>query len=101
MLDTDQETTESSEATGPDTSETTSSAPDTTEEPQDSSEGRGIDVEEIDDFAAVLAEFEGSKKAVKEGSVVLGTILKVLEKEVIVDIGYTSIGWKTPRRNRR
>ena len=52
----------------------------------------GIDVEEIEDFGQTLAEWEGEKKSVKEGDVVIGTVLKVLEKEVIVDIGYKSEG---------
>jgi small subunit ribosomal protein S1 len=52
----------------------------------------GIDVEEIDDFARVLADFESQARAIKEGEVVKGRILRVLDKEVIVDIGYKSEG---------
>jgi len=51
-----------------------------------------IQVEEIEDFGAVLASWESGLKAVKEGEVVRGKVLKVLEKEVIVDIGYKSEG---------
>jgi len=52
----------------------------------------GIEVEEVEDFGQALADFESGAKAIKEGSVVLGKVLKVLEKEVIVDIGYKSEG---------
>jgi small subunit ribosomal protein S1 len=51
-----------------------------------------IQVEEVEDFGAVLASFEAGLKAVKEGEVVSGRVLKLLEKEVIVDIGYKSEG---------
>jgi len=52
----------------------------------------GIDVEEIDDFGKALENWEAESKAVKEGDVVVGTVLKLLEKEVIVDVGYKSEG---------
>jgi small subunit ribosomal protein S1 len=52
----------------------------------------GIDVEEIDDFGAALDQWEGGLKTFKEGEVVTGKVLKILEKEVIVDIGYKSEG---------
>ena len=42
-----------------------------------------IDVEEVEDFGAALANWESGLKAVKEGDVVRGKVLKVLEKEVI------------------
>ncbi|MDH3627884.1 MAG: 30S ribosomal protein S1 [Acidobacteriota bacterium] len=61
-------------------------------EPENPEGAHGIHVEEIDDFAAVLAEFEAGAKAVKEGDVVIGTVLRVLEKEVVVDVGYKSEG---------
>jgi small subunit ribosomal protein S1 len=51
-----------------------------------------IQVEEVDDFGAALASYESGLKALKEGEVVAGKVLKVLEKEVIVDIGYKSEG---------
>jgi small subunit ribosomal protein S1 len=51
-----------------------------------------IEVEEVDDFGAALHRYESGLKAVREGEVVVGTVLKVLEKEVIVDIGYKSEG---------
>jgi small subunit ribosomal protein S1 len=52
----------------------------------------GIQVEEIEDFGKALETWESRSKAVKEGDVVSGTVLKVLEKEVIVDVGYKSEG---------
>jgi small subunit ribosomal protein S1 len=52
----------------------------------------GIDVEEIEDFGQVLEQYESGLKALKEGEVAAGRVLKVLEKEVIVDIGYKSEG---------
>jgi small subunit ribosomal protein S1 len=51
-----------------------------------------IQVEEVDDFGAALASYESGLKALTEGEVVAGKVLKVLEKEVIVDIGYKSEG---------
>ena len=60
-------------------------------EPQPS-QAMGVDVEEIEDFGKVLEAFEADARAIKEGDVVRGTVIKVLEKEVIVDIGYKSEG---------
>jgi small subunit ribosomal protein S1 len=51
-----------------------------------------IQVEEVEDFGAALASYESGLKAVKEGEVVSGKVLKILEKDVIVDIGYKSEG---------
>ena len=51
-----------------------------------------IQVEEVEDFGAALASYESGLKALKEGEVVAGKVLKVLEKDVIVDIGYKSEG---------
>ena len=51
-----------------------------------------IEVEEVDDFGAALQQWEAGQKSLKEGDVVQGRVLKVLEKEVIVDIGYKSEG---------
>jgi len=65
---------------------------DATQEDATQASATGIQVEEIEDFGAALSEFEAAKKAVKEGDVVVGTVLRVLEKEVIVDIGYKSEG---------
>ncbi|MCP3980012.1 MAG: 30S ribosomal protein S1 [bacterium] len=65
------------------------------ETPTDSDQAQqqpGIMVEEIEDFGQALASFEAGSKAVKEGDVVIGRVLKVLEKEVIVDVGYKSEG---------
>ena len=50
------------------------------------------DDDEDIDFGAVYAEWETSQPALKPGVVVTGTIMAVLEKEVIVDIGYKSEG---------
>jgi len=67
--------------------------PDSEETAESAAEARlGIEVEEVEDFGQALADFESGAKAIKEGSVVLGKVLKVLEKEVIVDIGYKSEG---------
>jgi small subunit ribosomal protein S1 len=52
----------------------------------------GIDVEEVEDFGKALDDFESGGRAVKEGEVVTGRVLKVLENEVIVDVGYKSEG---------
>jgi small subunit ribosomal protein S1 len=52
----------------------------------------GIDVEEIEDFGKALESWEADSKTVKEGDVVTGTVLKLLDKEVIVDVGYKSEG---------
>jgi len=54
--------------------------------------GANIQVEQIEDFGATLAEWESGLKEIKEGDVVSGKVLKVMEKEVIVDIGYKSEG---------
>ena len=56
------------------------------------SQGPDIHVEEVDDFAAVLASWEAGLSTIKEGEVVQGRVLKILEKEVIIDIGYKSEG---------
>jgi small subunit ribosomal protein S1 len=48
--------------------------------------------ERLGDFGAALEKFEHGLKTLKEGDVVVGTVLKVLEKEVIVDVGYKSEG---------
>jgi small subunit ribosomal protein S1 len=69
--------------------ETSQSEDDTNEMPETR---LGIEVEEVDDFGQALADFESGAKTIKEGEVVNGRVLKVLEKEVIVDIGYKSEG---------
>ena len=85
--------------TTPITTEESSAAAAESDEPQTESDQSdqeeqptGINVEEIDDFGKVLAEYESGLKSFKEGEVATGTVLKVLEKEVIVDIGYKSEG---------
>ena len=63
-----------------------------TEETQPAIDGPGIEVEEIEDFGAVLAEYEAASSVIKEGEVVRGRVIRLLEKEVVVDIGYKSEG---------
>ena len=52
----------------------------------------GIEVEEIEDFGAVLAEYEAQASVIKEGEVVRGRVIRLMEKDVVVDIGYKSEG---------
>jgi small subunit ribosomal protein S1 len=52
----------------------------------------GIDVEEIEDFGAVLAEYEAASSVIKEGEVVRGRVIRLMEKDVVIDIGYKSEG---------
>jgi len=88
-MDTQQETPKVKEADTSPQAGAESSAP----EGQDSPDVRlGIDVEEVDDFGQALADFESGGKAIKEGEVVTGRVLKILENEVIVDVGYKSEG---------
>ena len=77
------------------------SRPETVETPEDSAKAEpsspaqtaaSIEVEEVDDFGAALDQYESGLKSIKEGEVVEGKVLTVLEKEVIVDIGYKSEG---------
>jgi small subunit ribosomal protein S1 len=44
------------------------------------------------DFGKALEQWESRLKSLKEGDVVTGRVIKILEKEVIVDIGYKSEG---------
>lgn len=53
---------------------------------------RAVDVEQIDDFGKALADYEAGLDTLKEGEVVRGRVLRVLDKEVIVDVGYKSEG---------
>jgi len=50
------------------------------------------DLEDLDDFGKVLERWEASSSTLKEGHLVRGRVLKILDKEVIVDIGYKSEG---------
>jgi len=50
------------------------------------------DLETTDDYDKLLAFYEQSFKNLAEGEVVSGTVLKITEQEVIVDIGYKSEG---------
>jgi len=50
------------------------------------------DLETLDDFGQVLERWEAGVSTLKEGHLVEGKVLKILEKEVIVDIGYKSEG---------
>jgi len=47
---------------------------------------------EAEEFRRALAEYEGRLKPLREGDVVEGRVVKILDKEVIVDIGYKSEG---------
>ena len=48
--------------------------------------------DEAENFGQALDRWEANLKSLKEGEVVTGKVLKILEKEVIVDIGYKSEG---------
>ena len=48
--------------------------------------------ERSEDFGKALERWESGLKSLKEGDVVTGRVLKILDKEVIVDIGYKSEG---------
>ena len=50
------------------------------------------DLEGAEDFGQALDRWEAGLKTLKEGEVVTGKVLKILDKEVIVDIGYKSEG---------
>ena len=52
------------------------------------------DEETIDpeEHARLVALYEGSLKNIAEGEVIKGTVLKVSDSEVIVDVGYKSEG---------
>ncbi len=49
-------------------------------------------LDESEEFGRALEEWEGRVKSLKEGDVVEGRVIKILDKEVIVDIGYKSEG---------
>jgi small subunit ribosomal protein S1 len=48
--------------------------------------------EDAEDFSRALDQWEAGLKSLKEGDVVQGRVIKILDKEVIVDIGYKSEG---------
>jgi small subunit ribosomal protein S1 len=50
------------------------------------------DLEGAVDFGQALDRWEAGLKSLKEGEVVTGKVLKILDQEVIVDIGYKSEG---------
>ena len=58
----------------------------------DAEEGADDDEDADEDFESVYAAWEESQPTLKPGAVVTGRIMKILEKEVIVDIGYKSEG---------
>ncbi|HXV76297.1 MAG TPA: 30S ribosomal protein S1 [Candidatus Polarisedimenticolaceae bacterium] len=93
-MDTQQETPDTKKADPTDSLGESADAEPTGEQANGSaaSVSLGIDVEEVDDFGQALADFESGAKTIKEGEVVRGRVLKLLEKEVIVDIGYKSEG---------
>jgi small subunit ribosomal protein S1 len=74
------------------TDDAATNSTDEEEKADDAGARLGIEVEEVEDFGKALADFESGAKTIKEGQVVTGKVLKVLEKEVIVDIGYKSEG---------
>ncbi len=86
----------------PETVETTETAATETEEtasPPESAATAPADTEETaadddlpEDFATALEMWESDLQTLKEGEVVKGRVLRLLEKEVIVDIGYKSEG---------
>jgi small subunit ribosomal protein S1 len=49
-------------------------------------------LEEEEDFAALLAEREEEEKKIKEGNILIGTVVAVTKDKVIVDIGFKSEG---------
>jgi small subunit ribosomal protein S1 len=49
-------------------------------------------IEDAEDFGKALEAWESGFKSLKEGDVVHGRVLKILEKEVVVDIGFKSEG---------
>jgi small subunit ribosomal protein S1 len=49
-------------------------------------------IEDAEDFGKALEAWESGFKSLKEGDVVTGRVLKILEKEVVVDIGFKSEG---------
>jgi len=50
------------------------------------------DPDDAEDFGKALDRWEAGLKSLKEGEVVTGKVLKILDKEVIVDIGFKSEG---------
>jgi small subunit ribosomal protein S1 len=89
---TDTEVRQPSAETTDETTETQPSQEAAAETEEQPSARLGIDVEEIEDFGKVLEDWESGSKTVKEGEVVTGRVLKILDKEVIVDVGYKSEG---------
>ena len=49
-----------------------------------------------EEYARLLAMYEGSFRNISEGEVIKGTILRVSSSEVIVDVGYKSEGDHRP-----
>ncbi len=60
--------------------------------PGDQSAAEPESLDEIEDFGKAFAQWEGGLKPLKEGEVVHGRVIKILDKEVIVDVGYKSEG---------
>ena len=71
--------------------ETTGTDPVASDEETESASPKD-DLEALGDFGKVLEQWESGIKALKEGELVQGKVIKILEKEVIVDIGYKSEG---------
>jgi small subunit ribosomal protein S1 len=90
-MDTTQDLGTPNEPRPADTAAAGNSASAPAEQPTDGPGGRSDDADE-EDFGKALAHWEGGLKPLKEGEVVHGRVLKILDKEVIVDIGYKSEG---------
>ncbi len=54
--------------------------------------GAAEPAEDGEDFGQALKQWETDLKPLKEGEVVQGRVIKILDKEVIVDVGYKSEG---------
>jgi small subunit ribosomal protein S1 len=77
--ETDEPETQTAASTEPETDATKDEAP-------------KDELEDLDDFGQVLEKWEAGLKTLKEGQLVQGKVLKILDKEVIVDVGYKSEG---------
>jgi len=94
-MDTHHETTKTGAGTDEDTADASAATVDAEAADHDGDYGgspTAIHVEEVEDFGATLDQYESKLDQIKEGEVVSGRVLNILEKEVIVDIGYKSEG---------
>ena len=84
--------TEAPAAETPATDALAQEAPEATESAEPTATEDEDDLESLGDFGQVLEQWESGMKTLKEGELVKGRVIKILEKEVIVDIGYKSEG---------